>query len=91
MAIRSSRIELRAAPASERRLRFAASLAKQTLSAFLLDAATERAERVISESRETLVPPAFFDKLWRSLDKPPAPNKSLRRAAGKARRVRQLR
>jgi len=91
MAIRSSRIELRAAPASERRLRFAASLTKQTLSAFLLDAATERAERVISESRATVVPPAFFDALWRSLDKPPAPNKSLRRLAAKPRRVKQLR
>lgn len=91
MAIRSSRIELRAAPASERRLRLAASLTKQTLSAFLLDAATERAERVISESRTTTVPPAFFDALWRSLGKPPAPNKSLRRAAVKPRRVRQSR
>ena len=91
MAIRSSRIELRAAPASERRLRLAASLTRQTLSAFLLEAATERAERVISESRETVVPAAFFDKLWRSLEKPPTPNKALQRAAAKPRRVRQLR
>lgn len=91
MAIRSSRIELRAAPGSERRLRFAASLTKQTLSAFLLDAATERAERVISESRATVVSPAFFDALWRSMDKPPAANKSLRRVAAKPRRVKQLR
>lgn len=91
MAIRTSRIELRAAPASERRIRLAASLAKQTLSAFMLDAATERAERVISESRDTVVPPAYFDALWRSLEKPPTPNKSLRRVASRMRRVRQLR
>jgi len=91
MAIRSARIVLRAARDHERRLRFAASLTKQTLSAFLLDAATERAERVISQSRETAVPTSFFDKLWRSLEKPPAPNKSLRRIAGKPRRVGQLR
>ena len=91
MAIRTSRIELRAAPASERRLRLAASLAKQALSAFMLEAATERAEQVISESRDTVVPATFFDALWRSMEKAPSPNKSLERLAAKPRRVRQLR
>lgn len=91
MAIRTSRIELRAAPASERRLRLAASLAKQTLSAFMMEAATERAEQVIAESRDTVVPATFFDALWRSLEKAPSANKALKRLGASARRVRQLR
>lgn len=88
MAARTARIELRAAPASERRLRFAASLTRQTLSAFMLEAATERAERVISESRDSIVPANFFDAMWRSLEKAPAPNKTLKRLAARPRRVR---
>lgn len=90
MALRSTRIELRAAPASERRLRYAASLTRQSLSAFMLDAAMDRAERVIAEARETTVPAAFFDALWKALEAPPRPNRALARLAARPRRVRQL-
>ena len=89
MVIRSSRIEVRAEPARERRLRQAASLAGQTLSAFLLEAASERAERVLTEARETIVPDRFFDDLWRALDEAPSPSRALARAARRNRRVRQ--
>ena len=57
----------------------------------MLEAATERAEQVISESRDTVVPATFFDALWRSMEKTPSPHKSLKRLAARARQVRQLR
>lgn len=85
-ATKTGRIELRTEQARERRLRFAAGLSNQSLSAFILDAASSRAEDVIARASVTTVPSGFFDKLWSSLDSPPSPNRALaRRAAGKRR------
>ena len=89
MATRTSRLELRADPERERRIRFAAELNRQSVSAFVLDAAGEKAERVIAASTATSVPSEFFDKLWEALEAPPAPNEPLRRRAGEPRRVQQ--
>ena len=63
MATRTSRLELRADPEGERRIRFAAELSHQSVSAFVLDDADEKAERVIAASTATSVPPEFFDQL----------------------------
>jgi uncharacterized protein (DUF1778 family) len=90
MAVRSSRIVVRTEPASARRLRYAASLMRQSLSAFMLDAATDRAERVISAARDATVPAAFFDSLWNALDRPPRARRALARLAARPRRVRQI-
>jgi len=89
MAIKTARIELRAAPARERRIRYAAELARQSVSAFVLDAASDRAEQVIASSSATVVPSEFFDELWAALDSPPQPNAALKRRAAAARRVEQ--
>jgi uncharacterized protein (DUF1778 family) len=89
MATRTSRLELRADPERERRIRYAAELSHQSVSAFVLDAAAERAERIIATSTATIVPSEFFDELWQALDAPPQPNEALRRRAAESRRVHQ--
>ena len=89
MATRTSRLELRADPERERRIRFAADLSRQSVSAFVLDAAGERAERVIAASTATRVPPDFFDRLWSALEARPRANAALRRRAAGPRRMRR--
>jgi uncharacterized protein (DUF1778 family) len=89
MASRTSRLELRADPERERRIRYAAELSRQSVSAFVLDAAGEKAERVIAASSATSVPSEFFDRLWEALDAPSRPNESLRRRAAEPRQVQQ--
>lgn len=49
-AERTSRIELRTDPERERRIRYAAELERQSMSAFVLDAAAVRAEEVIASA-----------------------------------------
>lgn len=88
-AARTSRIELRTDPERERRIRYAAELEHQSLSAFVLDAAAERAEEVIASASSTVVPSDFFDQLWDALDAPAAPSPALRRRARGRRRVDQ--
>ncbi len=84
---RTARIELRAEPEREERIREAARLSNQSVSSFVLDAASERAEEVLRATTTTTVPPDYFDRLHRALDEPPAPNPALERAARRARRV----
>lgn len=88
-ATRTARIELRAEPERERRIRYAAELTRQSVSAFVLDAAAERAEQVISAESVTHVPSDFFDALWTALDEPPRPNAALARRAASPRAVDQ--
>jgi uncharacterized protein (DUF1778 family) len=86
MAARPARLELRAGPEHERRIRFAAELSHQSVSTFVLDAAGEKAERVIAASTAPSVLSEFFDQLWETLDAPPQPNEPLRRGASEPRR-----
>ncbi len=86
---RTARIELRAEPEREQRIRLAAELADQSMTAFVLDAATERADEVIAAATTTTVPADFFDALLAALDRPAEPNEPLTRAARRPRRVRQ--
>ena len=87
MSSRSARMELRAEPAREQRIRYAATLTRQSVSAFVLDAAARAAEDVIAAARTTIVPTDFFDRLWRALDRAPRPNPRLRRRSQAKRRV----
>jgi uncharacterized protein (DUF1778 family) len=89
MATRTSRIELRADPEREQRIRYAAELEHQSVSAFVLAAAAERAEQVIGSSAATVVPSDFFDQLWEALDTPGQPNPALERRAQAERQVEQ--
>jgi len=76
----SERVEMRMRPEIEHRLRAAAALEHVTLSAFITDAAVERADRVIAERNTWTVSPALFDELAAALDAPPVPNRALARA-----------
>jgi len=90
--IRTTRIEIRAARARAERIRYAAKLRRQSVSAFMLDAAGERAEEVISAATVTVLPGKFFDDLWAALEHPPRPasvNPALARRASMKRRVEQ--
>ena len=84
---RTARIELRAEPEREEKIREAARLSNQSVSSFVLDAASERAEEVLRAATTTTVPAEYFDQLHRALDEPPAPDPELQRAARRGRRV----
>jgi len=87
---KTERIELRAEPEREQRIRYAAKLAGQSLTDFMLDAASSRAEEVIASSQTTVVPADFFDALWEALDQPAAADdENLTRAFRRPRRVKQ--
>lgn len=88
-ATRTSRIELRADPDSERRIRYAAELQRQSVSAFVLGAAAARADEVITASAATVVPSDFFDEMWEALDEPARPNPPLASRSSAERRVDQ--
>jgi len=89
MATKTSRIELRSDPTSEQRIRHAAEISRQSVSAFVLEAASARAEEVIASSSVTVIPAEFFDELWDALDEPGDPNEALVRVARSKRRVEQ--
>jgi uncharacterized protein (DUF1778 family) len=86
---RTARIELRAEPEREEQIRAAARITNQSISSFVLDAATERARDVLATASTTVVPSNFFDEIYRSLDHPPEPNPALQRAARRPWRVQQ--
>lgn len=83
--MRTERIEARIEPERAERIRYAAELVHTSMSAFVVDAAAERAEQVIADHRETIVPAEFFDSLLEALDEGAAVP-ALRKAAGRARR-----
>lgn len=84
---RTARIELRAEPEREERIRLAASLTHQSVSSFVLDAASDRADELIAESTVTVVPDDFFDALLDALGRPPKEHEALARRARQRRRV----
>jgi uncharacterized protein (DUF1778 family) len=86
---RTSRIELRADPERDQRIRYAAELEHQSVSAFVLDAASDRAEQVITSASATVVPSDFFDQLWNALEGPTSPSAPLAQRAQVRWRVEQ--
>jgi uncharacterized protein (DUF1778 family) len=86
---RTARIEFRAEPEREERIRYAAELAHQSVSSFVLDAAADRADDLIAASSVTVVPDEFFDTLLDALERPPVKNEALARRAKQRRRVNQ--
>ena len=86
---RTARIELRAEPEEEERIRLAASLTNRSVTSFVLEAAAERAEQTIAAAATTAIPSDFFDSLHKALDTPPVPNEALVRAARRPRQVKQ--
>lgn len=85
MATRTERIEARVDPERASRIRCAAELAHASVSAFVVDAAVERAERILVEHHTTTVPSQFFDRLLAALDEPPVVASSIEKAAERRR------
>ena len=83
MGNRSDRIEARIEPARVERIRFASQLVEESMSSFVVQAAIERAERIIAERTFTTVDDEYFDKLIASLDEPAKPIPALQRAVRK--------
>ena len=81
MSTRTERVEARVAPELNKRIRFAASLEDTSVSAFIVDAAVAKADQVIAESTETILPADYFDNLITALDEPALMLSGLQRAA----------
>ena len=80
MATKTDRLEARLTRTQRKRIEQAATLAGEPVSAFVILAALDRAETVVSEQASTVVPADYFDRLLSTLDEPdPAPR--LARAA----------
>jgi uncharacterized protein (DUF1778 family) len=82
---KSARIELRAEPEQEERIRTAARLMNQSITTFVVTAALERADEVIATWSTTTVPAEFFDQLLAALDQPPVANEAMTRAVRRRR------
>lgn len=70
MGTRTERIEARVAPETAEKIKEAAALSGSSTSAFIIDAAADRAERILRRQRETVVPSDYFDQLLEALDEP---------------------
>ena len=75
------RLEARADPSQVMRIRHASEILHTSMSRFIVDAASDRAERVIAEATFTSVPSDYFDSLLSALDSPPRVLPALARAA----------
>ncbi len=70
MATRTKRIEMRADVESEALITAAAAARRVSVSAFVLEAATEEAGRVLGRADLTLMPADQFDAFVAALDEP---------------------
>lgn len=85
MPTKAERLEARLTSVQRRQIEQAAALTGESVSAFMVMAAMERAGAVVTEQATTVVPAIYFDQLLASLEEgDEAPR--LSRAAGAARR-----
>jgi uncharacterized protein (DUF1778 family) len=72
-AVRRHRIDVRVSDEQDAMIREAAALAGQTVTAFLLDAAQNRAREVLDERRDLVMSKATFARFAEALDAPGEP------------------
>jgi uncharacterized protein (DUF1778 family) len=70
--VRRHRIEVRVTADQEALIRHAASLAHETVTAFVLGTATERARKLVEAQRTVTLPNETFDRFYAALDEPAA-------------------
>jgi uncharacterized protein (DUF1778 family) len=89
MATKAVRLEARLTSAQRTQIEQAAALAGESVSSFVVLAALDRADVLVSERASTVVPAAYFDRLVASLDEPRDAPRLARaaRAAGRRRRI----
>jgi uncharacterized protein (DUF1778 family) len=85
VAVKSERLEARVSPDQRARLERAAAISGSSLSAFVVDAAVERADEVVAAQESTTVPADYLDRLVAELDQPSAAP-ALANAARRAKR-----
>ncbi len=85
MAVKTERLEVRAAPADRARIEHAAAVVGVTVSSFLVDTAVERANSIIADVTTTDIAADYFSELLAALDRPSAAPR-LAAAAKRARR-----
>lgn len=83
MAAKTDRLEARLTSEQRRHIEQAAELAGESVSSFVVLAALERAEIVVTERATTVLPAAYFDELAAALDRPDEAAR-LKRAADRA-------
>jgi uncharacterized protein (DUF1778 family) len=89
MAAKAVRLEARLTPTQRNQIEQAAALAGESVSSFVVLAALDRADILVTERASTVVPAAYFDELVASLDEPEdAPR--LAHAAHEAKRRRRI-
>ncbi len=89
MAAKAARLESRLTSTQRKQIEQAAALAGESVSSFVVLAALDRADILVSERASTVVPAAYFDQLVASLDQPEdAPR--LAHAARETRRRRRI-
>ena len=69
-ASRRQRLEMRVTPQQDAVIRQAARLENTTVTAFVLDTATARAQKVIRKHQDLMLGNAAFDRFLAELDKP---------------------
>jgi uncharacterized protein (DUF1778 family) len=74
---RRHRLEVRVTPEQDALIRQAADLEDTTVSAFVLDTVTAKANRVVRQHRDVILSNAAFDRFIAELDKPVTPVKEL--------------
>jgi uncharacterized protein (DUF1778 family) len=90
MAVKTDRMEARVSPEERQRIEQASVVVGVSVSAFMVNAAVDRADEVISQAATTTVPAGYFDALLAALDDPePAPR--LSSAVSKAARSKRIR
>ena len=84
-----ARLEMRVPPERADLIRRAAASRGESVTGFVLQAATKAAEEELAIVRETLVPPEFFDELLAALDAPDEVPGELRELARRPRTFEQ--
>ncbi|MFA5890663.1 MAG: DUF1778 domain-containing protein [Actinomycetota bacterium] len=69
MATKTERVEARLSSQERKLIERAAAFEGQSLSSFMVAAATERAEQVISAQTTTMLPADYFDRLLAAIDR----------------------
>ncbi|MCA1847082.1 MAG: DUF1778 domain-containing protein [Actinobacteria bacterium] len=90
MPPKSDRIEARLSPDERALILRAAGFQGLSMSSFIVAAAVEKADQIITEQTVTRVPPDYFDQLLEALDEPESAP-ALERAVQKVRRRPRIR
>ncbi len=90
MSTKTERVEARLSLEQRNRIERAAEYAGESMSAFMVSAAVERADELIAAHTATVVPSDYFDQLLAALDEPAEPSPRLAAAAERARRQRRI-